>query len=189
MTRRGRVQRGEAPSFVTRIADLRRRHAERSGEARRRLAAHRPTRPPAIAPDVRVFARAESLALDSINRIAASRGGDPTVPKLSAITQDKARVGVPIGDDELKVAYRPSRMTPALLARVQQAERDGSINGAMLEPLAALLVSWDLLDDDDEPIATTPEALAEVPLVILRAVLEAIGTAVAASARNGAGHA
>src|SRR5438874_8922809 len=77
-------------------------------------------------------------------------------------------------DDTLSVTYRPSAWTPALMAEHLAAVREGNTPEALVLDLAALLVSWDLLDDKGKPLPTTAEALREVSLEVLNVVLGAI---------------
>lgn len=169
------------------VARLEALRSHREAEVRRQLAMHRPIPAPAPVAHTAALIQSQHVLIDAYNAHARTHGGTP-MPKLSAIANDKTKLTVPLGqDEELKVTYRPSRMTPRLMEQVQQAEKDGSISGALLAPLAELLVSWDLTDDEEEPIPTTVEALSGVPFVILRHVLEAVAAAMADAARNGTG--
>lgn len=95
------------------------------------------------------------------------------MPKLSTLARDQALVRIPIGAETLTVAYRPSKATPNLLRQIAGAsEVDG-----VLAPLAELLVSWDLVTDDEEPIPTTVDALGGVPMSVLAHVAEGIAGA------------
>jgi hypothetical protein len=113
--------------------------------------------------------------------------GGMSMPSLAAVSPEKVRLSIPFGDETLMVTYRPGKMTPSLLQRIQTAERDGSISDGLLVPLSELLASWDLTDNGGEPIPTTPEALGDLPFTILRVVLERIATSMSATARAGAG--
>jgi hypothetical protein len=96
------------------------------------------------------------------------------VPKLTDLVADRATVSVPFEGAALRVTYRPGAITPKVQASVFKAQRDQDLEAGLCRPLSGLLVRWDLTDDDGEPMATTPEALAELPAQLLLRVLEAI---------------
>lgn len=101
------------------------------------------------------------------------------MPKLDALTRDTDSVAIPFGSDTLTVQYRPGALTTELVEALQGAETATAPAAAVLEPLARLLVSWDLLDDDERPIPTTVQGLRGVPLSILARVAEAVASALA----------
>lgn len=78
-------------------------------------------------------------------------------------------------EDTLRVTYRPYAYTVALdevYREALSAERGGA---ALAELLAALLVSWDLVNDKGKELATTPDVIKTLPLKLLAPVIEAIG--------------
>lgn len=102
------------------------------------------------------------------------------MPRLSTVTRDTVTLSVPLGGgDALSVEYRPSVLTPRLLRQLQAAELSASISDGLLGPLSELLVSWDLTTDDDAPIPTTAEALADIPFTVLLHVMLAIANSAA----------
>lgn len=97
------------------------------------------------------------------------------MPKLSAVIADQATVEVELGGEPVIVTYRPRRMTPELQERIAAAEGAAGIRTALYGPIAELLVSWDLTQDDGTPIdPSDEEALRTVPSQVLLAVLRGV---------------
>lgn len=96
--------------------------------------------------------------------------------KLSDIAKQTKTIGVPFGDDSLKVTFNPNAMTPRKEAAFRAAAKEeDQASDALLGMLAETLVRWELLDDDDQAIGTTVDALRDVPNPIILRVLRAIG--------------
>jgi len=92
----------------------------------------------------------------------------------------------------LSVTYRPSKATPADLDRIaaeQEAAEEANKKAGrgknrisraevrqMVTSMAELLVSWDLTDDNDNPIdPTDPDALMDVPSHVFVSIMKAVG--------------
>lgn len=97
------------------------------------------------------------------------------MPSITQLVDAKRTVMVPFADTALTVSYRPGVVTPRLQKAIAQAQRDQDLDAGLLWPMAELLAAWDLTDDDGSVIATTPDALADVPASVLLTVLAAIG--------------
>lgn len=97
------------------------------------------------------------------------------MPKLNQVVEDRKTISIPFGETSLRVTYNPSFMTPRIERALAQAQRDQDIDAALLEPTTKLIRSWDLCDNDDQVIALTVEALADVPSHLLMRILEAVG--------------
>jgi hypothetical protein len=78
------------------------------------------------------------------------------------------------GGEQIVVTYLPGALTIENIERFSAAEKDDSA-GAAAELVAQLISGWDLSwEEGGEPIPATPAELAQVPLPILAAVVEAI---------------
>ena len=97
------------------------------------------------------------------------------MPRLTQLVDATRTVSVPFGAVTLAVVYRPGVVTPRLQKAISQAQRESDIDAGLLMPMAELIASWDLTDDDGETIKTTPDALSDVPAAVLLAILSAIG--------------
>jgi hypothetical protein len=166
------------------------RHAARCEHAIRGMTARRPADAPSPTID-RAITDTERAAwrCRMAARAVLTRAGDTTVPKLSLLARDETTLSIPAGAGELlTITYRASKVTPRFLEALQKAETDGSIAGSLIRPLSELLVSWDLLTDDEAPIPTTPKALEGVPFPVLVTVMNAIAASLADGGINGSGH-
>lgn len=79
-------------------------------------------------------------------------------------------------DDTLTIVYRPDVFTPRIERLFQEEAKSDTPSQAMLTLLPRLVVSWDLLGDDDKPIPLTPEALEDVTREVLGEVLDIVIT-------------
>lgn len=98
---------------------------------------------------------------------------------LKKLASNTATVQIPVGDDSLTVVYFPGRVTEQVYADLSLVadltNRDVAANaGAINDVLIKLVKSWDLLDDDEQPLPLTMERLAEVPLGFRVEVIDAI---------------
>lgn len=89
---------------------------------------------------------------------------------LSQIISERRPKVVRYGDHEVNIVYNPAVLT------LEMAESPAATSNAsaMVDMLAAILVEWDLTEDDGTVIPTTRESMAKIPLVFLARVLETI---------------
>jgi hypothetical protein len=77
------------------------------------------------------------------------------------------------GDGPLTVTYRPGAVTPASLAKARTVTRDNAADTQVesvelvVAFLADVLVSWNLLLDDETPVGVDVATLAQLPLELL----------------------
>jgi hypothetical protein len=96
--------------------------------------------------------------------------------RLSDLTRRERTVAVHFEgvDAALSVTYRPDRWTPASEAR-SRLLLDGNRPGQALALfLAERVTSWDLLAEDGTPVPLTEDALADVDIAIMNAVVLAV---------------
>lgn len=97
------------------------------------------------------------------------------MPKLGAVIANQATVSVELGGEPVTVTYRPRLMTPELQERIGAAEGVAGVKAALYGPVAELLVSWDLTEDDGTPIDPRDvEGLRAIPSQVLLAVLRGV---------------
>lgn len=98
---------------------------------------------------------------------------------LADLQQNVAKLSLKLGDDDLTVSYRPGLITQAMrnnlirgaIAFVVDGE---DVDGAWrryFDAIASLLVSWDILGEDDKPLPITTETLATLPLGFIEALI------------------
>ncbi len=105
--------------------------------------------------------------------------------RLSSLNRNHARVELDLGDGAtLTIDYRPGMLTPRQLHRAQamdgvdfetltQAEQADLMDDTT-RMLADSLISWDLLDESDQPIAPTFAGLQDVDYAAQSVILQAI---------------
>jgi len=93
------------------------------------------------------------------------------IGKLSANT---ATVAVEIDGETLNVVYRPSGLTPETEDRLQEMVKEQRGGASLIVLLREILVSWDLLDDNDQPLPVDERTLRGLPITLLSRVAEAI---------------
>lgn len=96
------------------------------------------------------------------------------MPRIGKLTGDVQTVSIPIGDETLEVVFSPSRITPRMLTLCEGMMRSGVVDWEVCRPLAGLFVSWTLETDDGEPYPITPDAMMDMPIVVLTAILQAV---------------
>lgn len=112
------------------------------------------------------------------------------MPKLKNMLGETGTIEIAVPDDEpLIVIYRRASLTPRMQARIsdaqQTAQSEGTQGMAGREAVAVLcefyaraIVSWNLLDDNGDPIGTDAESIQDVDFSILNMVTDEIGRAV-----------
>lgn len=97
--------------------------------------------------------------------------------RLSDLERDERTVVIVLDekqDKTLSVTYKPSQYTPEVEERAQGLFDSRQPTNAVAQLLASVLVRWDLLDDKDQPIATTLEELKKRPSWFLQLVISEI---------------
>lgn len=94
-------------------------------------------------------------------------------------------VTVPLGDKALHIVIRePSGETALAFLTKAEGEGERAKLEAIIDALQALIVEWDLEDDDGNPYPVTREALLRLPLRLLRHVFDAVMRAVGAEGES-----
>lgn len=108
--------------------------------------------------------------------------------RLSRIKGDTRTVTLNFGEEgDLTVTYRPGVMTPAREEQLVIDEREGRGVRAVVSLLAEMVVDWDLLDDDGQPIARDVDVLmSSLPADVLVMLLDAIKRVDSPGEANGA---
>lgn len=94
--------------------------------------------------------------------------------RLSAITADRRTVKVPFGDDSLSLTYRPSAINAVQEARELEEREKGRHLQAQATSLAEIITSWDILDDEGQPLPVSEEVIATFGLDVVSKVTRAI---------------
>jgi len=94
------------------------------------------------------------------------------MPKLSNLLAETVTIKVP--DLDMTITYRPGNVTPEAHDATMELLDGKRQPAAAAKSLAASLVSWDLVGDDDKPYPITEKALRKLPVHILFRVFGAI---------------
>lgn len=94
--------------------------------------------------------------------------------KVSNIKGESRKVTVEWEGETAEVSYRPSAVTVKALDAVQEHAEGDRGDRALVSMLEAVLVAWDVLGDDGEPIGTDADTLNGLPIAFLTTVLQAV---------------
>lgn len=75
----------------------------------------------------------------------------------------------------INLTYRPNVYTLGLQRRLVESQSEGDID-TLTSQMVEFIASWDLTEDD-EPLPLTKEGIEKVPLMVLKALDEAIADA------------
>lgn len=89
---------------------------------------------------------------------------------LAQLTSDVATVVVEYMGQTMEVEYRPGALTPALVQDITNPVSADDLGECIQE----VVVSWDLLDDNNDEVEPTVENCVNLPMPFLRAVLTTI---------------
>lgn len=92
--------------------------------------------------------------------------------KISQATAEVKTCEAKFGEATLHFEYRPLTYTVEEMERMQEGTPRA---GAIVDSMLKLLVSWDLTDDDEQPIPLDEDALRKVPSHIFTGIMQAVG--------------
>lgn len=107
--------------------------------------------------------------------------------KLSQLTAATREIVVNYFGHEVQVTYRPGVLTPEEDDRLQVARAENGLTDALIDLLTRLIVAWDVVGDDDKPLAITPATLRTLPNALLLNIVAAAQEDMVPNARNGRG--
>lgn len=87
-----------------------------------------------------------------------------------ALKRNVRALSIAVGDDSVRVEYRPGAITQTLVDEIAKAEEQRPL----MTFLVAVLAQWDVLDDDGQALPINEVVLADLPLEFLRLVRDAI---------------
>lgn len=93
---------------------------------------------------------------------------------MADLTKTTRSIAVDYDGHTVNIIYAPGRLTPAVEARLNQANEQNRPASGVADELAKIIVSWDVTDAAGKPLAVTAELLHEFPTVLLWAVTAAI---------------
>lgn len=103
---------------------------------------------------------------------------------LADLTTATRLVAVEYDGQTVNVTYYPGRLTPAVEARLNQANADNRPAGGVADELARIVAGWDVLDEKGKPAPVTADLLRDLPTRFLLALVSAIGADARPNARS-----
>jgi hypothetical protein len=94
--------------------------------------------------------------------------------KLSALTADRRRLNVHFDSGELNIVYRPSAINAVQEARENEQREKGENLKSQAHSLVEILTSWDLEDDDGQPVPITHELMETLGMEFTRTLTRAV---------------
>jgi len=94
--------------------------------------------------------------------------------RITDLYQDLKETTVEYAGQSMQVGFRPSGYTPAVESAFHAAMDREMPSNAVADLLDGLLVSWELLDENEEVIPITHETLVKLGSMFLFAMAEAI---------------
>lgn len=95
--------------------------------------------------------------------------------RLSDVKNNSRNVVVPFGEYEVNVKYRPQAMTAVEEDVFQKMLTDESYVNACVQLILDIVIEWDVLDDDDQPLLITAEICREtLPVRFLREIVKVV---------------
>lgn len=98
----------------------------------------------------------------------------PVPIRLSALTADRRPLRVAFGDDALNLTYKPSAVNAVQEARELEEREKGLHLAAQARSLAEIIASWDLQDDDGQPVPVSAAVVGALGLDFTSKVTRAI---------------
>lgn len=96
--------------------------------------------------------------------------------KLADLTKATRTVVADYDGLTVNITYAPGKLTPAVEARLNDANENNRPASGVADELANIITGWDILGDDGEPVPITAELLHEFPTRFLLACVQAIGS-------------
>lgn len=103
--------------------------------------------------------------------------------KISKLTGQTAELDIKVPADPndpgsveetVHIVYRPGALTLEISDKIRELQSSGFEVDIMLEMFKRMIVSWDLQDEDGQPLGVDVEAIKKVPLAFLGQLLGAM---------------
>ena len=111
--------------------------------------------------------------------------------RISELRKETRQVDIEWDGETVKVEYRPGavtaqmQMAAASMANIgNDPQRVVESLGDYVQAMARLIATWDILDDDGQPLPVTPELVEALPLPFVYAVFGGIMGAYSPNAKS-----
>ena len=97
--------------------------------------------------------------------------------RMAALSGRTQSTSFTFQDEPVQITYRPNYMTPERQSIMAAATEAKAATEGFVELVVGMIVSWDVLDEHDEPVAVTAEFVRQLPYSFLAAAVMAAGEA------------
>ena len=94
--------------------------------------------------------------------------------RVSALITDRKTTGIDFDGETLSVTYRPSAINAAQEERELADKATGHVVLAVNKSLAEMIVSWDLQDDEGNPLPVDEETLRPLGIDVVQRIYNGI---------------
>jgi hypothetical protein len=105
--------------------------------------------------------------------------------KLHELAAKTRALTITYDGGELAFCYYPAHFTPLVAARFNAIPQADAPFQEMVEALASILASWEILDEKGKPLPASVEWIEQMPLDLLNLIGEAIGHDMRPKGTNG----
>ena len=106
---------------------------------------------------------------------------------LSQLRDRSRTVHIHIGPDTVKCEVYPGRLTNEVMDRYREAQEEPRDYDEMAAAFAEVVVSWDILDDDEKPLPIDGDTFRQISVVILNHIWAELTEAVTPKSRKKSG--
>jgi len=94
--------------------------------------------------------------------------------KIGDLSKDVRDISFVFADETINLSYKVGKYTGDAELRLSEAQTDKQPVNGLVNLLDGMLVSWDVLEDDGEPMMVTLENLRRLPVTFLADMTNAI---------------
>lgn len=103
---------------------------------------------------------------------------------VSHLKNDKRNLDLEYSGETVHIVYKPSELTPTVMAEMREANEEGN-DFFTTDILCKLLVEWDVMGEDGQPLPIVFDELRYLQSAFLSAVLTACTEDMFAKKKNG----
>lgn len=104
--------------------------------------------------------------------------------RIANLNADTATATLQVGDETLNIVYRPGGLTPEVEDQIHALAQEQRGSASLVVLLRDILISWDLLGNDGQPLPTDEATLRTLPSLFLGQVAQAISESMSPNRRS-----
>jgi hypothetical protein len=94
--------------------------------------------------------------------------------RVTDLEKNERETSFTVEEEVVHISYRPSAYTPVVEDRMQQLLETNRPGNGLAKTLSTMLIKWDVLGEDNQPVPITVENLSALPVRFLSQVMGAI---------------